>query len=109
MPRKVYEYGQLVVFKDVTVPGGEADWPVHYCWYEGLNEGVDLTDVGQVMHILTRLGRDGWRMVGAPQVDSSFVYPLRTVSKNNPPVPQYNSANSWIQKRYWMMRVVDGS
>jgi hypothetical protein len=60
------------------------------------------------MQILGRLGLDGWKLVGAPQFDQSYVYLLMTVDKGSPPKRIENSASSWMARTFWLMREVDG-
>lgn len=110
MTRTAYEYGQLIVYRDTTAPGGNtSDWPVKGVWYEGASEGAEVTDLGLGMTLLNRLGREGWQMVGAPQIQKSFVYDLKTRGKGDPPTVYTNPANEWIQVLYTFMRKVDGS
>lgn len=102
--RTAFEYSQVRSYRDTTVRGV---WPVKTVWYGPSGEQVDLPDEEDILNVLTRYGRDGWMLVGTPEVEKGYVYPLHTQDEQGNQFT--NSASAWLVKKWWLIREVQSS
>jgi hypothetical protein len=92
--RTVWEYAVLVVLREPTPDG---PWPISATLFQGDGSDVTIEDPSNLARVLGGLGRDGWELVGAPEVAS-------VVATHHDSGGRQRDRGYWVERRFWFKR-----
>jgi hypothetical protein len=94
--RLSWEYAQLLVNRE---PSPSPDfWPISMQLFTGDGQTVPVDGDNPVV-ALNGLGRDGWELVGPPEV-------LSVVASHIDSGGQARDRAYWVERRFWLKRTV---
>jgi hypothetical protein len=92
-----WEYGQLVLSRR-PAKNPHDEWPVRSAFHAGKASDPQQLDGADPLQLLNRLGRDGWELVGPPDVANTVTTFVDLAGATRERV-------DWLERRFWLKRL----